>query len=279
MTAGVRVLGIFPHPDDEAYSCGGTLARLAAEGAEVYVLCATAGEAGQDRRAVTDAPAALDGVRAEELARACATLGARPPRFLGLRDSGIGQVNFPAVVGDLVTEIRRVRPQIVLTLGEDGVYGHPDHIALHRLVRAAFASAPGGERFPERAHGPGWRPERLFLTAFPRGMFRPMYDHMLGSEYVAAFRQLDPDKLGVDPPAVGAAVDIRAFAATKLAAIACHASQLRDGDPHSLFPAGLVGRTLTTELFTLGGGEPIAGRLRRLTEGLSPAEARAPLAE
>ncbi len=264
----LRVLGIFPHPDDEAYSCAGTLALLAEGGAEVQLLCATAGEAGQDLRPSESRYGVLGAVRMAELAQSCKTLGLPPPRFLGLADGALGTVNFPEVVGQIVSEIRRMRPHLVLSLGEDGVYGHPDHLALFRLVLAAFGSAAGSERFPEAEHGADWQPARLFTAAFPRGMFRPMYDHMLGSEYTNSIRQIDPDTLGVEPAQVAAAVDIRAVAARKLAAIACHASQLPDGDPYALFPGDLVRRTLTTELFSLAAGIPVQRRLRNLSEGL-----------
>jgi N-acetyl-1-D-myo-inositol-2-amino-2-deoxy-alpha-D-glucopyranoside deacetylase len=264
----LRVLGIFPHPDDESYSCAGTFAGLAEQGAEIHLVSATAGESGQDLRDVYDDGRTLGEVRAEELARSCAVVGIRAPAFLGLRDGGLCDVDFPQVVGRLVAIIRSVRPHVVVSLGEDGVYGHPDHLALYRLIVAAYHSAAGGERFPASEHGSEWQPQRLYCAAFPRGMFRPMYDHMLSSEYVSSIRQVDPDKLGVEPPDVGVAVDIRPYADKKLAAIASHVSQLRAGDPVTLFPNELVRRTLTTELFTLGAGKPLPRRLRQLSEDL-----------
>ncbi len=267
MAEQLRVLGVFPHPDDESYSSGGTLARLAAEGSEVHLLCATSGGAGKDHRPEADS-AALDDVRADELVRACACLGIAAPEFLGLEDGGLYRVNFAEVAGRIVQSIRTHRPHIVLSLGPDGVYGHPDHIALYRLLIAAFAAASGGERFPEQVFGLPWTPQRLLLAAFPRSMFRPMYDHMLNSEYAGSVRALDPEQLGVEPVDVAAAVDIRAYAEQKLDAIACHTSQLRDGDPHSLFPGEIVRRTMTTELFTLGAGRPVAARLRSLADDL-----------
>lgn len=270
MTASepLRVLGVFPHPDDESYSCAGTLALLAEGGAEVQLLCATRGEGGQDLRPPAARNGDLGETRAAELACSCAALGLPPPRFLGLADGALGTVNFPEVVGRLVGEMRRVRPHLVLSLGEDGVYGHPDHLALFRLLIAAFGSAAGSERFPEAAFGPFWQPLRLFTAAFPRGMFRPMYEHMLGSEYTNSIRGIDPDTLGVEPAHIAAAVDIRPVAGRKLAAIACYASQLPGGDPYALFPGDLIRRTLTTELFSLAAGVPVPRRLRSLGEGL-----------
>lgn len=268
MSDALRVLGIFPHPDDESYSCGGTFARLAASGAEVRVLCATRGEGGRDNRTSPVAGVALGEVRAAELRASCAALGLAAPEFLDLPDGGLDTSDFLGVAGAIVAAIRRVRPQIVVTLGADGVYGHPDHLALHRLVVAAFGAAPGGDRFPSAGFGEGWTPQRLFCAAFPRGMFRPQYDRMTLSPEAAAMRGIDPDKLGVEPADVNVAIDIRNFAERKLAAIGAHATQLQDGDPYALFPGEIVRRLLTTELFTLVAGDKPATRLRTLEEGL-----------
>jgi N-acetyl-1-D-myo-inositol-2-amino-2-deoxy-alpha-D-glucopyranoside deacetylase len=265
---GLRVLGIFPHPDDESYSCGGTFARLADAGAIVQLLCATRGEGGQDHRAVPTSGPSLGDVRADELRASCAALGLVAPEFLDLPDGSLDSSDFPTVAGAIVAAIRRVRPQIVVTLGADGVYGHPDHLALHRLVIAAYGAAGGGDRFPAAEFGAGWMPRRLFCAAFPRGMFRPQYDRMTLSPEAAAMRGVDPGKLGVEPAEVVAAIDIRAVAGRKLASIDAHRSQLPQGDPYALFPDEIVRHLLTTELFTLAAGEHPAARLRSLDEGL-----------
>jgi LmbE family N-acetylglucosaminyl deacetylase len=254
------VLGIFPHPDDEAYSAAGTLALAAAAGAEVHILCATRGEGGEVAPGVAATAATLADVRADELAASCRTVGARPPRFLGYRDGTLADQLLPEAVGRIVSEIRLVRPEVVITFGADGVYGHPDHIALHKLVLPAFRSAGGGTRFPEEVHGPGHAPRRLLYVAYPRGLFRPQWEKLLGTSLAGAARQVNPEHLGVDPAEFAVQVDISAVAQTKLAAIACHRSQLPDGDPRSLFPPGLVPLLLGVEYFQHGEGErPPAG--------------------
>ena len=275
MSAALRLLGIFPHPDDEAYSCGGTLALLARQGAAVHVLAATRGERGRDLRDRPGDTASVGDVRADELRASCAALGVRVPLFLDLPDGGLDSSDFPTVAGALIRAIREVRPHIVLTLGQDGVYGHPDHLALHRLVVAAYGAAAGGDRFPTERFGAPWRPARLFCAAFPRGMFRPQYEQMTVSPEASSMRGVDPDKLGVEPSDVAAAIDIRPVAERKLAAIAAHRSQLADGDPYRLFPGEIVRRLLTTELFTLNAGEKPAGRLRALEAGLDLASEEA----
>jgi N-acetyl-1-D-myo-inositol-2-amino-2-deoxy-alpha-D-glucopyranoside deacetylase len=250
------LLAIVPHPDDEAYSMGGTLAVAARQGVDVHVLCATRGEGGQSSDPTLATPEAVAAARVAEMTEACRVLGARPPRFLDYRDGELSQVDLPEAVGEIVRAIRAVRPQVILSLGQDGVYGHPDHIALHKLVMPAFRSAGGGTRFPDEVYGPSWAPERLLWTAYPRGLFRPQWEHMLRSEYRAAMRQIDPDRLGVDPSEFAVAVDIREAAQAKLEAIRCHRTQLADGDPIKLFPGGIVRMLLGVEYYQFGGGLP-----------------------
>lgn len=250
------LLGIFPHPDDEAYSAAGTLVLAARAGVDVHVLCATRGEAGEIAHPSLATPETLGDVRAAELAAACRLMGAHPPHFLGYRDGTLAQVDLPEAVGRIVRVIRAVRPQVVITFGPDGVYGHPDHIALHKLVTPAFRSAAGGTRFPDEVYGPAFAPSRLLWTAFPRGLFRPMWEKLLATDLAPAIRQVDPDRLGVDRADVAVTVDIRSVTPTKLDVLRCHRTQLRDGDPHALFPPGIVAQLLSVEAFQLGAGTP-----------------------
>ncbi|MGE0540609.1 MAG: PIG-L deacetylase family protein [Dehalococcoidia bacterium] len=254
--AGHVLLAIVPHPDDEAYTMGGTLALAAQQGAAVHVLCATRGEGGQSADPSLTTAEQVAGVRAEEMAASCRVLGAQSPIFLDYLDGELANVNMAEAVGELVRAIRAVRPHVVITLGEDGVYGHPDHIALHKLVMPAYRSAGGGSRFPAAEFGPPWAPERLLWTAYPRGLFRPQWEHMLTSEHAEAMRLINPDRLGVDPAEFAITVDISGVARTKLEAIRCHRTQLPDGDPIGLFPAGIVRMLLGVEYFQFGGGLP-----------------------
>lgn len=266
--SGHVLLGIFPHPDDESYAAGGTLALAAQAGVRVEMLCLTRGEHGHHlHRSEADARS-LDQVRADELACACAALGAQAPHLLDYPDGGLAGVNFPHVVAEIVRVIRSVRPQVVVALGPEGVYGHPDHVALYRLVIAASGAAAGGGRFPEGELGAAHRLDRLFLCAFPPGLFRPQYDKMLESDLAAAVRLVDPSRLGVPEHELAATIAIPSVAERKLAALACHRSQYEGDDPRAIFPAGIVDALLERESFTLVGGRPNQGPLSDLFEGL-----------
>ena len=70
------LLAVFAHPDDESFGVGGTIARYAAEGAEVWLVCATDGDAGTVDAALLDGYADTSQLRAAELCCAAAGVGA-----------------------------------------------------------------------------------------------------------------------------------------------------------------------------------------------------------
>lgn len=213
-----------PHPDDESYPFAGTIALAAAAGWRCTILPATAGEGGECAIEPGASPARLAAIRLAELETAARILGADVAPCLGLPDGGVGAS--PDLPGLLEARLRVLAPDLVLALGPDGAYGHPDHLALHA---AALVARPPGAA--------------LAFAAFPRGLFLPQYElcrPLLGDPPVVA-----PGALGSDDPP--ARIDIRTTAARKLAAIAAHRSQLPGGDPHRLFPPGIVGALLDEE--------------------------------
>ncbi len=250
------VLGVFPHPDDESYAAAGSLALAARSGARVVVAALTRGEAGEWYKRADGDKRRLAEVRSEELAEACRVMRAEPPRFLDLPDGRVAQADFPTVVGMLVALIRDVRPDVLLSLGPDGVYAHPDHLAAYRLVIAAVRSAAGGSRFPQDRLGEPHAVPRLLFAAFPQGLFRPQYDRMLETGLGPEVRLIDPRRLGTPRGEVAVEVDVRSVAELKLAAIGCHQSQYPGGDPRALFPPGIVDALLTRESFMQDGAQP-----------------------
>ncbi|HWN71252.1 MAG TPA: PIG-L family deacetylase, partial [Haliangium sp.] len=216
--AGLRVLGVFAHPDDESFSSGGLLALATAGGAEATVACATRGEAGA-RRGQGYTGQSVGDVRVRELSAACRALGAQPPRFLGLPDGGLAGVDAAAGQAYVTDLLADVRPHLVVTLGPDGAYGHADHLACTAWVRAAVA-----------AMAPAGRP-RLLLAVFPQGMFAPVWRRLRQMAGVAIASEIVAAGLGVPAAAADLRLDIHAVAARKQAALAAHRSQLPDGDP------------------------------------------------
>jgi len=139
------IVAVLAHPDDESFGMGGTLARYASQGAAVYLILATRGEAGIPG---TD-PRCAGEIREAEARAACQVLGVQGPTFLGFMDGGLTAVPDEVAVARLVQELRQQRPDIVLTFGPAGVSGHPDHVAVSRWTTIAFdrlSASPGGPR-------------------------------------------------------------------------------------------------------------------------------------
>ena len=130
------ILSVWAHPDDETYLAAGVMAAARAGGRRVVCVSATAGELGTDDPEQWP-PDRLGRVRSWEAAAAMAVLGVDDHRFLGLPDGGLvdHEEEGRAAIGRLLDE---VRPDTVLTFGADGSTYHPDHIAVHRWVTAAW---------------------------------------------------------------------------------------------------------------------------------------------
>lgn len=243
---------MFAHPDDEAFGSGGTLARYAALGARVTVACATRGEAGKVTDDALGTVADVGVLREQEMADACAALGAQPPEFLGYRDSGrlerfrkddaLALANAdPHEVEDRILElVERVRPQVMLTFDPHGIYGHPDHVAIHRAATAAFFSS--GNRVQPA-------PLRLFYSSMPHAVMH-RYQQLIGRGPLFG---LDPARYGVSDDSIAARLDISGFRTHKEAAIRAHRSQVGPSSSFGGAPPEALEMRYSTETFTLGG--------------------------
>ncbi|HMQ32136.1 MAG TPA: PIG-L family deacetylase [Chloroflexaceae bacterium] len=206
---------ILAHPDDESFPIGGTLAMYAAQGASITLVTATNGQHGIPGLT----PLQAGEVRVGELYDAAAALRIAEVRLLGYMDGELEQ----AVQDEVRRRLRALmithRPDAVITFGPDGISGHVDHLAIHRLATEAFDAAA----LPDA---------RLYYIA--------------PSE---ATRQ----GCGVNPSAevaggTVAAIDIGPHREAKLRAMQCHASQ---HPPFGGPPAEEAGKLACHEYFTL----------------------------
>ena len=145
---GRTVVVLHAHPDDEAIFTGATVRRLADRGARVVLVTATAGEMGTPRFPVGP-PDAVAAVRRAELERAAEELGVARLVLLGRRDSGLPgwestahpdallQADLRALGTTVARLAERERAEAVVTYDADGIYGHPDHVAVHLVGRYA----------------------------------------------------------------------------------------------------------------------------------------------
>ena len=224
------LLAVFAHPDDESLACGGLLAWCAAVGVRVSLLCVTCGEDGSTHATAPPSGTPTFGnvrdIRGRELRDAAGVLGITDDEvtILDHADGMLPWIDVGRLVADIQAVIRRTAPDVVITFGEDGLYWHPDHIAVHERTTAAVETLD--DDVPA-----------LYYVTIPTGAMRAVVDH---AAEVTAERSPDATPphaiLGVaDADAFGAlaatptlVVETGMFAAQKLRALSCHRSQFRD---------------------------------------------------
>jgi LmbE family N-acetylglucosaminyl deacetylase len=190
------LLAVFAHPDDETFRPGGTLALLARQGVRVEVLTFTRGEAGSCGDPPLCAPAELSAVRERELHAACAALGIWP-RLLDYADGHLPEADAETMIAHILSVIREIQPQVLLSFGLDGLSGHPDHIAVGQWAAEAL------RRAEEVA--------ALYTVAVPRSLAETLNMRQVHSV---------PDET------IALGVDVLSVWETKLAAMRCHATQI-----------------------------------------------------
>lgn len=152
-----RLLCVFAHPDDEIFCAGETLARWVDAGGEAMVFSATRGEAGQIQDARAATRHTLGAVRAQELRDACGRLGVQRVECLDYGDGRLSEVGEMQLACVVAARIRDFAPDVVITFGADGGYGHPDHVAISAATtRACQMVASSGGQAPQ-----------LYYSAFP----------------------------------------------------------------------------------------------------------------
>lgn len=135
----MRILTIYPHPDDESFGPAAALARWVAEGAELHGVWFTRGEHGASSVEPTPSTAELAQLREQDLREVAELIGYRDVEILDFEDGSLDSITaLPELVLD---RLRQVRPDRVLTFGPAGITGHADHRAVSRAVAAAFARA------------------------------------------------------------------------------------------------------------------------------------------
>lgn len=151
MPTPLKLMCVLAHPDDESIALGGTLAKYAAEGVEISLVVATRGERGWFRDwSEYPGQEGLGRIREEELRAACRALGIARLDFLNYIDGDLDQADGDEAVAKVTALMRQVRPDVVVTFGPDGLYGHPDHIAISQFTTAAVLCAA------DQGYGQSW---------------------------------------------------------------------------------------------------------------------------
>jgi N-acetyl-1-D-myo-inositol-2-amino-2-deoxy-alpha-D-glucopyranoside deacetylase len=271
--AAQRILLVHAHPDDESISTGATMARYAAAGAHVTLVTCTLGEEGEihvPELAQLEAAQAdqLGGYRIAELGRACRVLGVHDHRFLGgagrYRDSGMmdtpandrprafWRADLAEAVAHAVAVVRQVRPQVLVTYDQVGGYGHPDHIQAHRVAMAAVEAAADPAHRPDL--GAAWDVAKVYWNAMPRSVVQAGIDAMAALGEASPFESLgdlDEVPFAVADDVVTTAVDGRAHAGRKEAAMRAHPTQMTVDGPFFALSNNLGHSVLGTEYYRL----------------------------
>lgn len=222
------LLAILPHPDDESFPMGGTLAKYAAHQTHVTLVCATRGEAGIPSVSATEAGK----IREAELRHAVAELGLSELRFLDYHDGRLAQVDTEEFIARLAILMKEIRPAVVLTFGPDGISGHPDHVTLSARVTQAF--------------------DRAALAASRLYYLAPSEATLQGCGVV-------PSKEIAGGPV--ASIDISDYRLPKLRAMQAHASQ---NPPYTGDPVEEADKLTCHEYFTLARPATADGELNDL---------------
>jgi LmbE family N-acetylglucosaminyl deacetylase len=210
-------MAVLAHPDDESLGFGGTLAKYASEGVEVFLLTATLGDSGRYHghrpgEPQHPGPSALAKIRETELRAAAAELGVHEVSLLDYRDQQLDRAVPHEAIATIAGHVKRIHPDVVVTFGPDGGYGHPDHIAISQFTTAAIVAAADSAV------------SKLYYLAWPESTW---------AAYQTAFRKLISTVDGVERLAtpwpdwaITTVIDTRHVWSTVWRAISCHESQV-----------------------------------------------------
>jgi LmbE family N-acetylglucosaminyl deacetylase len=247
------------HPDDEAIACGGTLARAAAEGHRTVLVFATRGEHGEVADGFLGAGEELGIRREKEVLAAAEILGVQRVEFLGYVDSGMVGTPENGVPGsfwsadpdEASTRLARIlegeKADVLTIYDENGTYGHPDHIQVHRVGIAAARRA--GVR-------------KVYESVIDRDRARQWLEVAQTPEVAQLMEELEfpsPEEfesMGVPGELVTTRVDVSRYLDQKRRAMAAHASQISETSFFLALPPPLFDAVWGQEDYVLRGAPP-----------------------
>ena len=243
------LLTVHAHPDDESSKGAGTVAKYRDLGVRTVLVCCTGGEEGDILNPAMDSDDVredLPAVRLTELERAAAVIGYDETILLGYRDSGMPETEANArpdafanapldeAVGRLVAILRRERPQVVVTYGDDQRgYPHPDHLMVHDVTMPAIDRAADPDWYPEA--GETHQVAKVYWTSWSRARMVAMHQKFLELGLESPFDEKWFERPSQDH-LITTRVDIGDYGDVRWDALLAHATQV---DPESPFWFGL----------------------------------------
>ena len=242
------------HPDDEAIQTGGTMAKLADAGHRVVLVTATRGELGETPDGFLGAGESLTDRRVAELAAACEVLGVSRHEFLGYHDSGMAgeptnddptcfwQADVEEAAERLEAILRAEDAEVLVFYDENGGYGHPDHIQVHRVGRRAAERAGTARAYMATVN----RDYLLSLADRSDEIGLPMPDE----------QRTMLETLGVRGERVTTEIDVHPYLGHKRRAMEAHASQISDTSFFLTMPPDAFAMVWGQEWFIRVGAPP-----------------------
>lgn len=254
------------HPDDEAIACGGTMAKAVAEGHRVVVVVATRGELGEVADGFLGAGETLAERRVAETLAAAEVLGAHRVEFLGYTDSGMmgtagndepgcfWRADVDEAARRLAAILTEEAADVVTIYDDHGVYGHPDHIQVHRVgARAAELAGTG----------------RVYESTIEREYVSDLWSRATEMGMVGGLELPEPESFGSPASMVTTVVDVRDHLDAKRRAMAAHASQIAETSYFLDMPAEAFVAVWGQEWYIRRGTPPGAVREPSLFDGLA----------
>lgn len=168
------IVGVFAHPDDETFGPSGTIAKLAKNN-DVYIICATSGQQGENHRTRTRRP--LWKIRQEELRKAAKILGVKKVYFLGFEDGTLCNNLYHEIVTKAEKKLKQLKADEILTYYYTGVSGHIDHIVMSMVSNYLFLHMPRIKKLMMHAITKERAAERKdYFIFFPPGFDEQEFD-------------------------------------------------------------------------------------------------------
>ncbi len=137
----MKILYIFPHPDDESFGPASAIAKQMREGHQVYLLTLTKGEATKQRLKLGVDKAKMGEIRAQEMAAVKTVLGLTELTILDFPDSGLKELDPRQLEQAMLAQLEAIKPEVVVTYAVHGISGFEDHLVGHGVVKRAFVEA------------------------------------------------------------------------------------------------------------------------------------------
>jgi len=246
------------HPDDESIATGGTMAKLAAAGHRVVLVVATRGENGEVADGFLAPGEALWERRVVETAASAEILGVSRVEFLGYLDSGmIGtpendvagsfwQADVEEAARQLASILVEEQADVVTAYDENGVYGHPDHIQVHRVGLRAAQLAGTPKAYMSTANRDHIR----------RGMEQAAASGVEMPDMPEDMPDLSDLQIGVTEDRITTALDVRDQVDVKRRSMAAHASQISETSFFLAMPPDMFADAFGWEWYILDGAAP-----------------------